>query len=519
MSRRSTRNEQLRAKFAFEHNLYPGPIIPSWLRRYQDEHQARGAGHSGQPLAIQRNCALSESQQIALAAKNYRKAAKVIARLVEEGDYRRASDKCFRLLFAKGTALLAASKAKRPLRGRPGHPAPGLQTLAHLILSPAIDPQVRQKLNTKGAGYRATYAFNIVDRARQWLVRLAFGPLARFHDVQTGQRGRSALDAIRRADELIKDPKYKVACECDIKDFFGSVTGDVIARHYAIPEWVQREIVTLEGKENRKKVVYQGRYTNEHTSEDIQGKVRHLTQGSVVSPLLAYGLLRRTMERFRDRYGDRVAVVNNNDNFLLLGQSKAELEEAFSSLLSLLRSDVSAELTLVMKADVRPLSRGIDFLGYRLQRRAAEFRIRAPSARVTALREFVAEEQRHITFYLTENRAAGRAIGKEIFREMLVRVKSKLSPMMLAVADYRRCLVSILKSTFRLARQFRLVATTSWQNFLSYVERNMPNEAALGSARQPCCSSRRSKRLASYMILAPRFVDAFFPNFEAGRAS
>jgi hypothetical protein len=96
---------------------------------------------------------------------------------------------------------------------------------------------------------------------------------------------------------------------------------------------------------------------------------RGLPQGSSVSPLFAYGLLRPVLEEFERQHGSEALLFNYADNFVILAKTTKAMQASSETLKRLLSEHPAGPLTLTTKTAPRPLSQGINFLGYRIMRR------------------------------------------------------------------------------------------------------------------------------------------------------
>ena len=149
----------------------------------------------------------------------------------------------------------------------------------------------------------------VADRVAQTVVLLVLEPMVdpHFHPDSYGYRpGKSALDAVGQARQRCWAADWVI--DLDIKDFFGSLSHDLVERavaHHTDLRWVR---------------LYIGRWLRapvQRPDVTLEARTKGTPQGGVVSPLLANLFLhyafdawvQRTFPRVRfERYADDVVV-------------------------------------------------------------------------------------------------------------------------------------------------------------------------------------------------------------------
>lgn len=303
-----------------------------------------------------------------------------------------------RLLYMRSAKIVACHRALTQQQNKPGRaPLPSLgQLVAEIGQFERSDPHVRLRREYKGNGrFRDLFAFDVLDQARQLWVKLAFELLIRSHPNQAGVRGAGSIEVMSRIRELVKTGEYPYAAEFDISNCFQSIHNlDGLRAELNLPEWAIREIVTLEGKESRHRIISrQGNALRGSSSVDTLVTTRGLPQGASVSPLFAYGIIGRpVLEAMEAEHGAECVVFNYCDNFLILGKSREAVERAHLTLISKLVELSVGPLALRTKTATRHLSRGIDFIGYRVRYRAGTSIIGIDASKTTAFLRNVREE-------------------------------------------------------------------------------------------------------------------------------
>ncbi len=386
-----------------------------------------------------------------------------VAHLVSEGQIPKAIRLARELFFSDKGRLVAANRARKKIPARRRNDLPSVPQLAALIGDLAVDEQVhiiaKPKRGSKPDRIISTYG--VVDRARQELVALSFGKLATFAENQNSVRGKSREKAVQRVAELIQDRRYTYAVELDISRFFESVNPSVLPERLGIPDWVIAEILTNQGKENRGQIIPGSERAHRKWRNTLTRTRCGLPEGTITSPLFAQSLLKEPLERFAERFGDRVVIMNFGDNFLLLAPSAETAGWARESLNRLLTGSIKANIALQERYPVRRICDGFDFLGYRFRRRRGSPLVSLPA---DTKRNFVALVDEKID----EIRKAGTIFQPRLTREFARKVEGKLASFRMAPQDVDELLDVVDKRLPKLLRQSELRAV---------VERHRPTVA------------------------------------------
>jgi hypothetical protein len=334
--------------------------------RCQNDSCVIRPSNSGPIRPVARNFPPAPPESISYAHERVQKKVRSIRRLVAQGRIPAAQKKAGKLFFSIHGRLVAAAQALKKHRVRPGQQKPRPSQLARYLFDETACDVVYVKAVEKGADrYRPICDFGLVDKARQHLVALAFGPLASYAEQQFGVAGRGIKQAVEHTHKLVEDSRFKFAVELDISNCFGSVDPNLVQERYGLPDWVMDYIVTNKGKEDRDKLRPRNALSR-NKWHHIASQIGYLLpQGSPASPIFAYGLLKGPLEKFRARFEDRVVVVVYCDNFLILAHGQESLEAAKSYLIDLLTAE---QFVLKQKSGVKRLSDGINFLGHRFRR-------------------------------------------------------------------------------------------------------------------------------------------------------
>jgi RNA-directed DNA polymerase len=204
-----------------------------------------------------------------------------------------------------------------------------------------------------GRGTRTLAVANIEDRVAQRALTQALQPFLdpQFDEFSFGFRpGRGREDALIAAEYLTGQYQAEFWIVDDIADAFGRVPhrrllDDLRARGIdtAIRELVERTI--------------------------SNGTNRGLQQGSPLSPLLLNVYLDHVLDRSWKRGRPNMPLIRTADDILIIVRSEAEAEEAYRELAQIL---IAAGMPLKgnRRNAIRNIdSQGVDWLGYRIQRR------------------------------------------------------------------------------------------------------------------------------------------------------
>jgi len=196
----------------------------------------------------------------------------------------------------------------------------------------------------------------VKDRVVQGALKRVLEPIFEqtFLDCSYGFRpGRSAKDALRRVDELLK-AGYTWVVDADISSYFDSIDHDRLMRE------VSRQI------SDSRVLELIGRYLEQDIIEGAERwtPTRGTPQGAVLSPLLANIYLHPLDVRLSKGY----AMVRYADDFVVLCQSE---EDAQAALEEIRAHCLSFELELhpdkTHMGDCSCEGQGFEFLGYRFE--------------------------------------------------------------------------------------------------------------------------------------------------------
>jgi hypothetical protein len=241
---------------------------------------------------------------------------------------------------------------------------------------------------------RSISKYSPIDRARQIRVRLAWGPMVTFDQSQAGVPGRGMHDLIARVPEAVRSGRFRYAIEVDVADFFLSINSDILRRQWGIPASVVQQILTNERKAKRGQIHPGNNLARKHWKDIHTRATQSLPQGSLASPIFAYGLLQSVCNDFLVRHGREVQLFNYCDNFLILAPNRRAMQAAIESLTTMLLKHPAAEFSLNSRTGIRRLADGVDFLGYRIVKRPSQPIVRLSPATKRRFRS--AFEQRMI---------------------------------------------------------------------------------------------------------------------------
>lgn len=320
---------------------------------------------------------------------DFKKKQKKLARLSLEGDFRSAKKLAHRLFRSQTARTIAARKALRTIPAEEKGPdRPTVDAIANALrhTSFTAPSTVRvQATHKSNGGLRISYGYSVFDRAFQILVSLTFGQLITFHPAQHGVPGASRQKAVRTIRNYIKTRRYKFGLEADISNFFPSIDTSRIQQALGIPGWVLTEIAT---NKERSFYVPGNKLALLHWNQiPKQSLTQGLPQGAATSPIFAYGLLKSVLDQFDASDIEGVKIVNYCDNFLILGESKERVGQAFETLKRLLSGGPVVSLVLRQCGGTRQLSNGIDFIGFRFRKKEGYPIVDVSSQKMTELRK------------------------------------------------------------------------------------------------------------------------------------
>ena len=160
---------------------------------------------------------------------------------------------------------------------------------------------------------------------------------------------KGAVKAIHKVQHLIAYEKFTWLASCDIDNFFDTIPHAILfgklAAYLRSPGMV--ELIRM--------FISMGRVTKHYSWKD---SVKGIPQGGVVSPMLANFYLYALDKLMVDnQYG----FVRYADDFILLGKSEAQAQEALGKAVALLTGQLSLQLNEGSK--VVPVEKSFEFLG------------------------------------------------------------------------------------------------------------------------------------------------------------
>lgn len=312
------------------------------------------------------------------------KAWRRIEHLRSAGKCRLAKRKARTLMGSKSLSYWAALKI---LKDSYPNERVGLsvETLAERARDFSISDDARIQLLAKSnGGHRAIVAFTLTDRVRQLVLQKSLGLLVEHHPNQTGVQGKGTTHAVEMVRRFIRSGKFTFGLEIDISDFFGSIDCAWVARHYGISRRVAREVLSIEGKLERRQIHTRDRHSEQYIDTHIS-RMPNLPQGASSSPIFAYGLLQSLMVDF-ERCHPEVALVSNCDNFLLMAPSRQVMESARTTLIRMLAEHPAGTFMARATSPIRRLADGIEYLGSRFSSRKGQPIVQARKERLQAFR-------------------------------------------------------------------------------------------------------------------------------------
>ena len=237
-------------------------------------------------------------------------------------------------------------------------------------VDPFHDPGEKVTISRKDKGqgsYRIIHEFEIINRARQKLVLNALRPFRSIDPRQfmTGNGGRDA--AIQRVLDLL--PRYEWMTELDIRDFYPSIDRGCVPQLMPIAGRVTSSTILLEEAEKTPRTRKNIR-DNRHNHHDMDGRCmsedsqRGLPQGASTSPIVGDMVIAEIMRELPPE----LPVVNYGDNFLILGRTREDVEEAWKLLEAAVMRRHAGPLELAVKQPATRCADGFDFLGYRFNK-------------------------------------------------------------------------------------------------------------------------------------------------------
>lgn len=335
-------------------------VVTAYQHRGRSAHRYYKDGRAIR--AVAGDCAELEKSR-----KYVRKIQRKLERALQQGKYRPARMLAGTLWRSKASKIVAAAAALKSMKFQ-GRCPTAMEVAAYVWEDRRRDERVIAKRIIKGDGrFRLLFSYGLCDKVRQHHFRQTFGRLLKFHPSQYGVPGKDRNAAVKRVGELIQSDQHRFGLELDIRDCFGSVNVQELINLRKLPPETQ-DIISNIGKE-AKGLIQPKEIGNHQLQVLIHTNARRLPQGLLTSPALAFSLFKEVLEEMDRRYGSKVAVIAYCDNFLILAASRDELMLARKSLVELLSAIPCAMFGATNKSGVRRLCDGIDFLGFRFQRK------------------------------------------------------------------------------------------------------------------------------------------------------
>jgi RNA-directed DNA polymerase len=239
-----------------------------------------------------------------------------------------------------------------------------------------LPPPVRLvEIEKEGGGSRPLGIPTVADRVAQTVVKMVLEPVLEpcFHADSYGYRpGKSALDAVGTARRRCWSADWVI--DLDIKDFFGSISHDLVERavaHHTDIPWVR---------------LYIARWLRapvQRPDGTLEKRTKGTPQGGVVSPILANLFLHYTFDVWMQRTFLRVPFERYADDAIVHCKNEEEARTVLDAIrgrfeqCGLVLHPTKTRI-VYCKADHRPGEHehiSFDFLGYTFRpRRAKNYR-------------------------------------------------------------------------------------------------------------------------------------------------
>jgi hypothetical protein len=303
--------------------------------------------------------------------KSVRKQKQKIRKLVDNGFWREAKQAANNLERSKAAKVVACAHVLRKSKPEPCKAKPALLDLLPLVEQWSQQDKATAKWVAKrSGGYRTTYIYSLAARAHQMTLLISRRPLMVWAESQAGVSGRGVDYAVKRVKAFVEQERFTHFAEVDIRGCFANCDLSRIKAQLGISQQTMDRIVTNKERSIQNKIHIRLRHTGDMPLEvtrmnDHEGS---LPEGAVDSSDFAYCTVSAAIDRFDAHFQGQVVLQNYCDNFLLIGQSREDVDLAIRSLQRMLNEHSAGNFVLVNKAGIRKVTSGINFLGYRFQR-------------------------------------------------------------------------------------------------------------------------------------------------------
>lgn len=235
------------------------------------------------------------------------------------------------------------------------------------------------RLRKSDGSYRPVISYEQMEKARQSIVAHAVRSNSKLDPRQYAEKGRGINAAARRVRDHI-DQGYKFAVEVDIKSFYSSINPHWLKAMLPIDEQLVGSVV-LSANVEKVPHHYEGalnRYPYYGPASLGFAAQRGLPQGACSSPIVAEVVVAEIMKEVPEG----LAIVNFADNFLVMGRTRRECENALTSLSNAIERSPAGFFEVQTKK-VTEVRHGVNFLGFQFARELGSARVRLPEKKLS----------------------------------------------------------------------------------------------------------------------------------------
>lgn len=319
------------------------------------------------------------AQRIALACRAERRMRQQVSAALDMGNERhiRSLIRMYVLSFDVRLAALHAENQRRDRRRRKlasgvyGEdrrvpPAQVVSMATRLdMLAPSTEPVRAKRLAKRNGKFREVYQFGLEQKARQRVLRrvlsmLTSRKLMRCQFLLVGRH--AALSAVAATAEA---RSHRFAAELDVANQFGSFDAGAVAEF--LPELPAKSVganlvptrMTFDGRRLSS-------ILEDHTRRN-QMPQQGLLPGASTSPVVAEMLMARVLVDLPWEKLSDVTIVTYADNILVLGPTKASVDDACECLTDAFAGSAVGSMRLESRG-VKSLRNGVEFLGMKVAR-------------------------------------------------------------------------------------------------------------------------------------------------------